>query len=101
MPIFKYLGIIFEWHDPKFERVNSERGYTLEEIASVFDDDYSVTIDDIGGNYGEQRLLTTGMSNKFRLITVSWVERDETIRIITAFSPSKEQKRRYNYAKRQ
>lgn len=100
MPIFEYLGIIFEWHDPKYELVNSSRGYTLEEIASVFDDDYSVTVDDIGGNYGEKRLLTTGMSNKYRLITVSWVERGDTIRIITAFNPSKDQKRRYNYAKR-
>lgn len=34
MPIFEYLGILFEWHDPKFELVNSERGYTLEEIAN-------------------------------------------------------------------
>lgn len=48
---------------PQFELVNKERGYTIEEIASVFDDDYSVTVDDIGGDYGEQRLLTTGISN--------------------------------------
>ena len=100
MPIFEYLGILFEWHDPKFERVNNERGYTIEKIASIFDDDYSVTIDDISGVYGEQRLLTTGISNQFRLITVVWVERGNTVRIITAFSPSKDQKRRYEYAKR-
>ncbi|WP_411350872.1 BrnT family toxin [Moraxella lincolnii] len=100
MPIFEFLGLIFEWHDPKFELVNNERGYTIEEIASIFDDDYSVTIDDISGVYGEQRLLTTGISNQFRLITVVWVERGNTVRIITAFSPSKEQKRRYEYAKR-
>lgn len=52
MPIFEFLGLIFEWHNPKFELVNNERG--------------------------------------------------NTVRIITAFSPSKEQKqkRRYKYAKR-
>lgn len=99
MPIFEFLGLIFEWHDPKYELVNNERGYTIEEIASVFNDDYSVTIDDISGNYGEQRLLTTGISNQFRLITVVWVERSNKVRIITAFSPSKDQKRRYEYAK--
>lgn len=100
MPIFEYLGIIFEWHDPKFELVNRERGYTIEEIASIFDDDYAVTVDDVGGDYGEHRLLTTGMSNQFRLLTVVWVERDDTIRIITAFAAGKEQKRRYDHAKR-
>lgn len=90
MPIFEFLGLVFEWHDPKFELVNNNRGYELEEIASIFDDDYSVIIDDISGDYGEQRLLTTGISNQFRLITVVWVECGNTIRIITAFSPSKE-----------
>lgn len=99
MPIISMFGILFEWHDAKFEIVNAKRGYALAEIVSVFDDDYAVTQQDIGGDYGEQRLLTTGMSNQFRLVTVSWVERDDTVRIITAFSPSKQQEKLY-YARR-
>lgn len=58
MPIIELYGIIFEWHDPKFELVNAERGYSLEEVASVFDDDYATTRHDLGGDYGEMRLLT-------------------------------------------
>lgn len=42
MPIISYFGMLFEWHDTKFELVNSERGYSLEEIASVFDDDKKI-----------------------------------------------------------
>ncbi len=95
MPIISLFGVIFEWHDPKFELANSKRGYTLEEIATVFDDDYSITQEDLGGDYGEQRLLTTGISNQLRLITVSWVERGSTVRVITAFTPSKQQERFY------
>ncbi len=97
MPIINFFGLIFEWHDPKFELVNAKRGYSLEEIVSVFDDDYSITIEDKRENFGEQRLLTTGISSQFRLITVSWVERDNgnTVRIITAFSPSKQQEKTY------
>lgn len=53
MPIFEFLGLVFEWHDPKFELVNNNRGYELEEIASIFDDDYSVITDDISGDYSE------------------------------------------------
>ena len=40
MPIVNLFGMWFEWHDDKFDLVNIKRGYTLEEIASVFDDDY-------------------------------------------------------------
>ena len=40
MPIVNLFGMLFEWHDDKFDLVNIKRGYTLEEIASVFDDDY-------------------------------------------------------------
>ncbi len=87
MPIINLFGVIFEWHDPKFELVNAKRGYSLSEVASVFDDDYSITQEDKGGDYGEQRLLTTGISNQFRLVTVAWVERADTVRVITAFSP--------------
>ncbi len=96
MPVLEFFGLIFEWHDPKFELVNAKRGYSLEEIVSVFDDDYSITQEDTRENFGEQRLLTTGMSSQFRLITVSWVERGDTVRIITAFSPSKQQERLYH-----
>lgn len=96
LPIITIFGIMFEWHDDKFEKVNSERGYTLEEIATVFEDDYAVTQQDIGDDYGEQRLLTTGMSSQFRLISVSWVERGDTIRVITAFTPSKQQEKLYH-----
>ncbi|OOR87644.1 hypothetical protein B0181_10010 [Moraxella caviae] len=96
MPIISLFGLWFEWHDPKFEKVNRERGYTLEEIASVFDDDYSITFYDNGEAFDELRLLTIGMSNKFRLTAVSWVERGDTARIITAFAPAKQQEKKYH-----
>lgn len=98
MPILRLFGLIFEWHDPKFELVHAQRGYTLEEIASVFLDEYSITWED-DGDYQEQRLLTTGMSNRHRLITVVWTERTDTYRIITAFKPNQQQQRSYNYAR--
>ena len=102
MPIVNLFGMLFEWHDDKFALVNIKRGYTLEEIASVFDDDYAVTVfDPRHYDDNEQRLLTTGTSSQFRLVTVAWVERDEVARVVTAFKPSVDQKKRYNYAKRQ
>ncbi|MFW2124425.1 BrnT family toxin, partial [Acinetobacter ursingii] len=47
----------------------------------------------------EQRLISVGLSNRGRLLTVVWVERGDVARIITAFEPSHHQKRRYSNAK--
>ena len=46
MPILNLFGMIFEWHDAKFELVHQNRGISLEEVASVFFDDYSIDKDD-------------------------------------------------------
>ena len=62
MPILDLFGMVFEWHDDKFELVHQNRGVSLEEVASVFFDDYSIDKDDFG-DYDEQRTLTIGMSN--------------------------------------
>ena len=40
------------------------------------------------------------MSKEFRLLTVVWVESNDTFRLITAFEPTKDQQQRYEYAKR-
>lgn len=99
MPILNLFGLIFEWHDDKFELVHKNRGIDLEEVASVFFDDNAVTKEDNTGNYGEQRMMTIGMSHQSRLLVVISTERDEITRIITAFFPSKHQQKEYYNAR--
>lgn len=94
MAILDLFGLIFEWHDDKFEMVHSKRGITLEEVASVFFDDNSLEKDDFS-SFDEQRTLTIGMSNQARLLVVVSTEREDTIRIITAFFPTKNQEKEY------
>ena len=98
MPILDLFGMVFEWHDDKFELVHQNRGITLEEVASVFFDDYSIDKDDFG-DYDEQRTLTIGMSSQARLLVVAWTQRENVIRIITAFFPTKSQEREYANAR--
>lgn len=98
MPILELFGMIFEWHDPKAEVVLANRGITLEEVTSVFFDDYSIDKDDFG-EYDEQRTLTIGMSNQARLLVVVSTERENVIRIITAFFPTKSQEKEYTHAR--
>ncbi|STZ07490.1 Protein of uncharacterised function (DUF497) [Moraxella caprae] len=98
MPILSLFGLIFEWHDEKYELVHKNRGITLDEVVSVFFDDNALEKDDFG-DYDEQRTLTIGMSNQARLLVVVWTQRGETYRIITAFFPSKNQEKEYANAK--
>lgn len=98
MPIIKLFGMIFEWHDPKFELVFSKRQINIKEAASVFFDVNAITIED-QGEYHEQRLVIVGMSDQSRMLAVVYTQRDETFRIITAYFPSKHQVREYDRQK--
>ena len=94
MPIINYGGVLFEWHDPKYELVLSKRNISVQEAVSVFGDYYAIEFEDIG-NYNEQRMIIIGMSNKERLLAVVYTQRGDIFRIITAYFPSNEQVRRY------
>ena len=94
MPIIEYCGLLFEWHDDKAELVLKKRSVTLDEAASVFFDESETTYCD-ERHYDEVRFATIGLSNQARLLTIVWTQREDTIRIITAFKSSKEQVRRY------
>ena len=99
MPLIEYYGLLFEWHDQKMDTVYRGREITFEEVCSVFLDSYAITADDIG-HYDEPRMITVGMSDHARLLTVVLVEREDTIRIITAFEPTITHKRRYESERR-
>ncbi len=100
MPILEMFGIMFEWHDDKFEMVYKGREIAFEEVCSVFEDPNEYTESDNRYDYDENRMITIGVSNQGRLLTVAWVERKEVIRIITAFEPSKVQQRIYTNSRR-
>lgn len=94
MPILEFLGIIFEWHDPKYELVLGKRNITFDEVVSVFADNNAIEMEDVG-DYNEQRMIIVGISNKSRLLAVVYTERADTFRIITAYFPSNQQIRSY------
>lgn len=98
MPVLELYGIVFEWHDNKFELVYNGREISFEEVCSVFIDPYEYTSPDNRFDYDENRMVTTGISKQARLLTVAWVARNDTIRIITAFEPTKAQIKAYQHA---
>lgn len=74
----------FEWDNEKARANAQKHRVTFEEAVGVFYDPLSVTFDDPDHSIGEQRFITIGFSSQRRLLVVSYVERDEVLRIISA-----------------
>jgi uncharacterized DUF497 family protein len=74
----------FDWDADK-ERTNFlKHEVTFAEAQTVFDDDIARIEDDPDHSVGEQRELIIGYSRGGRLLVVSFVQRGEIIRIISA-----------------
>ena len=76
------------------ERSNVEKhGVDFTEAATVFGDPLELTIADPDHSVGEFRFLSMGRSSFNRLLVVSYTEREERIRIVSArVAASKERK---------
>ena len=80
-----YEGIHFECDDDKAEaNVANHDGVTFLEAVTVFTDPPSVICDDDEHSGDEHRFLTIGRSSQNRIPIVSYAERLDVIRIISA-----------------
>lgn len=85
----------FEW-DPRKAASNARKhGVRFEEAMSVFDDEQSLAVFDEDHSDREDRWIIIGRSSRHRLLTVSYAEREETIRIITARRSTKDEQEQY------
>jgi len=65
------------------------------EAATVFDDPLSVTVPDPDHSTEEDRFIIVGQSNRHRLLIVSFAERGDRIRIISARELTRAERRAY------
>jgi uncharacterized protein len=88
-------GLRFEWSASK-ARLNAEKhGVTFDEAATAFRDSLARIFDDPVHSSGERRELLVGHSRRARLIIVSFAERGDRIRIISARNATKRERRDY------
>ena len=74
----------FDW-DPVKAKLNVwKHGVSFEEAGSVLFDPLSKTVLDHGYSNVELRFITLGLSARRRLLVVSYTERDEVVRLISA-----------------
>jgi hypothetical protein len=85
----------FEWHTEKAQENLIKHGISFDDAATVFGDPLAVTIDDPDHSQEEQRLLTTGLSQRQRLIIVAHTDRDGRVRIISVRDVTPAERKQY------
>ena len=87
--------MLFTW-DPTKAAANLKRhGVGFHEAATVLEDPLSTTFPDDPHSTSEARFVTIGMSVAGRLLVVAHTERGNTVRIISARSVTRRERKFY------
>jgi uncharacterized DUF497 family protein len=84
-----------EWDQEKATSNLEKHGVSFEEAATVFDDPLYIDFYDPDHSIDEHRYLIIGQSTAGRLLIVSYTERDEVVRLISAREVTSSERRAY------
>lgn len=85
----------FEWGPEKARGNEAKHGVSFFEACGVFDDDYSSAVRDPDHSVEEDRYLIFGVSKGQRYLAVSYPERGDRIRLISARDMTPREQRAY------
>lgn len=85
----------FEWDAAKAAASLLKHGVGFDEATTVFGDALSVSGRDLEHSVGETRFVTLGLSSRGRVLVVCHTDRGSVIRIITARTATRKEKRIY------
>ena len=89
------MGYSFEWDPKKAEANLSKHGVSFGEPVTAFSDPLSMNMPDPDHSDGEQRFIVLGMSDRYRLLVVSYTERPPRTRIISARLATRNERKQY------
>jgi uncharacterized DUF497 family protein len=89
------MPLRFAWDARKAAANLRKHGVSFGEAATAFGDPLSITIADPDHSVAEQRFILIGRSRNDHLVVVAYVERGETIRIISARPASRRERITY------
>jgi uncharacterized DUF497 family protein len=89
------MPIKFDWDKRKARENLRKHRIDFNEASTVFADSLSITIPDPDHSEDEERWVTMGLSNRHRLLVVVHTEEEETIRIISARTADRFERRKY------
>lgn len=84
----------YEWDTVKAQANLRKHGIDFADAATVFSDDYALTIPDEEVEH-EDRYVTIGMDALGRILVVVYTWRGESIRIISARKAERHERRQY------
>jgi len=85
----------FEWDSRKAALNEAKHGVAFEEAETVFANPLAVIFDDEAHSADEARELIIGHSRRNRILVISFVERSEAVRIISARPATGKERRDY------
>jgi uncharacterized DUF497 family protein len=85
----------FGWDENKVAANLSKHGVSFDEAKTVFDDPLYVDFYDPDHSYDEHRYIIVGQSRHGRLLIVSYTERYDVIRLISAREATRRERETY------
>jgi uncharacterized protein len=85
----------FEWDEEKAAANLTKHGVSFDEAKTVFDDPLYVDFYDPDHSFDEHRYIIIGESKQGRLIVVSYTERDDVVRLISAREVTRSERETY------
>ena len=89
------MALEFEWDPLKAESNLKVHGVSFHEATTVFRDTLSITIADPDHSKSENRFIDIGLSHRGQLLVVSYTERKDRIRIISARHANRAERKSY------
>jgi hypothetical protein len=89
------VGYSFEWNPRKAAANLSKHGVSFAEAITAFGDPLSMNLPDPDHSRNEHRFVVLGMSDRYRLLVVSYTERSPRTRIISARLAGRHERRQY------
>jgi uncharacterized DUF497 family protein len=95
LSIIEMVAANFEWDEDKAKTNLRKHDISFNEAKTVFEDAYSLTLDDPTHSILEDCFLTIGYYSQNRLLLVVHTERQGNIRIISARRVTKHERKIY------
>ena len=93
------MSLEFEWDPTKAELNLRDHGVSFDEATTILRDTLSITIADPDHSNSEDRFIDIGMSHRGQLLVVSYTDRGDRIRIISARPPTRAERKSYEETK--
>lgn len=93
------MELEFEWDNEKDKINQRKHGISFLEAKTIFQDPFSITINDPLHSFEEERFIDIGLSNKLRLLVVVYTERGTKIRLISCRKANPKEQKNYEQSK--